>query len=178
MTAEQEVSTHEDPDIGPVIEVARTAIGQQFDIAERLDTKARGLVTIGGAWYAVVTTVAGQALAVENLDRAWVGLVAVCAAAGAVALLATIVSSSQVWRLIPDKDLSPEALAEMRNDALAGGHVLGDKLLQHYAVVLRARVANNDDRARAYKWAQRLWVAAMFLTLLELAASFAARIFG
>lgn len=167
----------EQPDYGPVIDVARQAIDQQFVISERLDNKARGLVATGGAWFAVVQAVATGAFDIGGLDRTWKLLMVVAAGLGAGLLIATTALCARVWSTRTETDIAPQGLISMRNDIASGGDVVTD-LIRHYAHILNTRAENNAQRAGHYKVAQRLWYGAMLFPLAELAVAFLAELLG
>lgn len=171
----QERHDLEGRDVSAVYDVARAAIAQQFQVSERLDNKARGIVTIAGAWFALVQAFAASAFNVVGLDARWTHWIVGTAAGGALALLVSIVLASRVWTLRRDHDIGPEGLVELRKDLLSGHD---DKLLVHYAVTLRDRAANNKSRTKWYRRAQAVWYLAMLLPLAELGIAFAARAFG
>jgi hypothetical protein len=159
-----------------VLEVAEGAIAEQFQISERLDSKARGQLTIAGAWFAVVQTVARSAFDIRGLDDRWITWIIITAAAGGAALIATMVLSSRVWRLRTESGIAPNGLIQMANDARRGA--ADEKLLLHYVDTLDRRFRNNDTRAKWMKWAQRVWYLAMLFPLAELAIAFAAQARG
>lgn len=165
-------------DLGSVLTVGRAAIDQQFALAERLDAKARGQVTIAGAWFAVVQAVASGAFGIPRLADTWVLVITILAAGGALLLLATMALSANVWRLRVESEIEPDGLVMMANDARSPGVDAAGKMVAHYADVLEERYVNNADRARWFKRSQRVWYGAMFVPLAELGTSFAAQALG
>src|SRR4051812_43085316 len=76
-----------------VVEAAQNAVAQEFQIAERLDTKARNQMTVAGTWYALVTALAGVALRVwidRGLNDWLVATIIVCAGVGAACLIVAL----------------------------------------------------------------------------------------
>lgn len=167
----------DDQDFAPVFDVARAAVAQQFQISERLDNKARGIVTIAAAWFALVQAVANNAFTIPGLDEWWKHSIVIAAGVGALMLICTAVCCAFVWNLRVDTEIAPEGLVEMHTDARRGGD-LREKLLLHYAVVLRDRHAQNQKRVTWYKRGQVFWYLAMLAPLVELGFAFAAHAFG
>ena len=88
------------PEVLPeVVSAARAAVEQEFQISERLDSKARGLVVLAGQWFAVAQAVSAVAYSTKNPHDWMLYTVAGLAAAGAVALGATFVFAWKVWRV-------------------------------------------------------------------------------
>lgn len=136
----------DDEDLAPVWDTAKDAIAFQLQVSERLDAKARGIVTIAAGWFAVVQAVAGPVLADRTLDRTWVDLTVALAAAATLGLLAATVLASRVWQLRRDHDIGPKGLLELHRDARTGA--LERNLMLHYAHTLDERAANNLETPR------------------------------
>jgi hypothetical protein len=166
-------------DLEPVISVARAAVDHQSQIPERLESKARGQLTIAGAWFAVVQAVAAKAFDIDGLANAWIWVIGGLAALGGIALLVTAWLAAQVWRLRPGGEIDPDSLILMANEIRHQPEIdVQGRLVSHYADVLDDRMTSNSERARWFEKAQLTWYLAMFVPLLELGVSFVAQALG
>jgi hypothetical protein len=92
-----------------VLDAARDALAQEFQIAERLDSKARGQMTFAGAWFAIVQAVAGIAMR-GPLSTGWAAAVVGTAATAAVALAWCFLRHHEVWKLRPETGFNSDAI--------------------------------------------------------------------
>ena len=160
--------------LSEVLSTARAAVEQEFQIAERLDSKARGLVTIGAQWFAVAQAVAAVAYATHRPHTWMVWAVGGIAFVAAAALATLFVFCSMVWSIRDEEAVSPRGLLQMRDAVLHEQALV--KLVDHYASILRDRRVTNRSRADALATAQWTWFAAMALPLLELGFALATRL--
>jgi uncharacterized integral membrane protein len=163
-----------DDDMNLVVEAARSAVAQEFNIAERLDAKARNQMTIAGAWYALVTAVAGVALRAQidaGGDDWLVAAIVVFAAAAGGCLIAAMLFSYRVWRLHHEPEVAPDGLLEMTVDAQDPDVDVAEQLVQHYRALLARRRANNKKRAASFQRSVTWWTASLVFALLELLAA-------
>lgn len=170
--------TEHDHDADRVIEIARTAIDQEFAIAERLDAKSRSLMTLAGSWFAVAQAVAGATLGAKGVAHGWLYAVAILAGLGALVLAATLWRGSRIWALRQEVDIVPETLFAMRERARVAEGDFSDDLLRHYAAILQSRRMTNLDRVAHTRKAERLWAVAVLFPLLELVVALCGRLFG
>lgn len=164
-------------DIKLVLDAARAAVQQEFQIAERLDSKARNQLTVAGTWYALVTGLAGIALKMWIDTSSGSGLVAfiiVFAGAGAVCLIVALVYSYRVWRLRVEPDIHPDGIAEMLADVHDPGVDVAERLVEHYRALLAMRRASNKIRSTNFKASVKWWLLALGFGLAELVTSLAA----
>jgi hypothetical protein len=154
-----------------VIDAARAAVAQEFQIAERLDAKARNQMTVAGAWYALVQTFAGITLRVlvdsGGHDLLFAFIVAF-AAVSAFCLIVAMFHSYRVWRLHQESEITREGIGEMLELAHDPSGDLGDKLAKHYGAILATRRDNNKKRAQSFKASVPWWIASLVLSLIEL----------
>jgi hypothetical protein len=164
-----------------VIDAARSAIAQEYDIAERLDSKARNQVTVAAAWYAAALPGAGFALqARQGISEWWYIAILALAGIAGVCLGATVIKSYGVWKLRRAWDIGPDGV----DDMMAAAHGKDAKrfredVVKHYREILRTRRAANERRTQAFTSSLAWWVASLAVTLAALLLSFSvsARIF-
>lgn len=94
--AEQVVRRDNDP--GQVIESARSMVGEQFQIAERLDRKARYQAATAGAFFAVVQAVAINAITSAGLSKGWIATLASAAVPAGLMTVAALLAAADAWR--------------------------------------------------------------------------------
>ena len=137
-TAEETENTS--GDIRLVLEAARDAIRQEFQIAERLDAKARNQMAIAGTWFAVVQGVAGLAIGDDETGSffgwSYVTIIVVLAGAAGACLIVAMTLSYLVWRLRDEEEITHKALFEMADVARNPSDGLEDKLVAHNARIL------------------------------------------
>lgn len=159
-----------------VLNTARAAVDQEFQISERLDSKARGLVVLAGQWFAVAQAVSAIAYSTKDAHDWMLYCVAGTAAAAAVALGFTFFFAWQVWKVRPEEAVSPGGLMQMKAVADDPGSM--GSLIDHYATTLRNRRLANKRRSNALEVAERVWFAAMAFPLLQLGFALATRLFA
>jgi len=163
--------------VSEVLNAARAAVEQEFAIAERLDAKARGLVTLAGQWFAVAQAVSAVAFATKDAEDWMLFAVGGTALAGAVTLGLLFVFCWRVWQVRDQPAVTPNGLMQMHATA-ASDPEAAKLLVQHYAAILRDRRAPNKKRSDALRVAQGLWFVAMALPLGQLGFALATRLFG
>jgi len=155
--------------LAEVLNAARAAVEQEFEISERLDSKARGLATTAGQWFAVVQAVSAIAYSANKADETLLYGVAGTAALGAVLLSVTFCFCWSVWKVRDEPAVSPGGLMQMKQSE-------PDLLVDHYATMLRDRRATNKQRVDALQVAQLVWFGAMALPLVQLGFALATRL--
>jgi len=162
-------------DLKEVVAVARGLLEREFSVAERLDAKARGQVMVAGQWFAVAQAVLAVALNNDGVDHRWLLWTgASLAVGGGIALVLTTVLSWQVWRIREDREVTPQALIQMKDYALRPDRGVLEDLITQFASTLQVRRALNAARGVAQKRAEMAWFAAMALPLLEVFCALAA----
>lgn len=160
---------------GEVLNTARAALDQEFQIAGVLDAKARGLVTLAGQWFAIAQAVAAVAFATHKPHTWMLWAVGITALLGAIALGFLFVFAWNVWKIREEPAVSPRGLLQMRD--VAEHDPSPTKLIDHYAAMLRDRRATNTTRGNALECAQTAWFFAMGIPLIELGVALATRLF-
>ena len=163
-------------EIGLVLDLARGALDQEFQVAERLDAKSRGQMTLAGAWFAVVQAVAGTALGIRGFDEGWALAILVLAGGSGLALAIAVGMSYQVWKLRPERDFEPEAVVRFADLAYEPG-TLSATLPDYYKRLLEERRRQNAIRVRAFRRSMWAWGFTFALPLLELLVALAGRFF-
>lgn len=163
-------------DLKAVLEVARGQVAQEFQIAERLDNKARNQVALAGTWYALAQVIAGIAFRLHPPASTWSVLIGVFASFAAFAVAMTMLHSYRVWQLRVERDFTPDAIKDMLDDAEADRPVI-EAAIRTYAETLRLRRSNNADRDEAFVESTRWWLIGSGLTLCEILIALAAVLF-
>jgi len=166
----------------PFLSALREASEHESHKEEVLEGKTRGIVTVAGAYFAIVQTVTFSATdtlgQLEGSGRAWVIRLAI----GAVVLLAFAIAAAirQHWPKqhgsLPSKEIGQELLnllygartPETERDAVK-------KLAQHYGGVTKSRHEANEDRVRQYYATGVLSLLAITATTAELIVSLVTR---
>lgn len=102
-----------------LLQAASSMVDEEFRRAERLDNKARGQITIVGAFFAFVQTITAGALKSlgesESTAPGWLAwtLFAIAAVAAILLLVALlVVGSSFAWRLRKERALNPDDIVD------------------------------------------------------------------
>lgn len=166
----------DDARLNLVVETARAAVAQEFQIAERLDAKARNQVAVGGTQYALVQAVASIAIK-EYLDSS--GSTSLFAAAltlgiaSGVCLVISILLCYGVWRLRDEQEINADGLTAMAASARDPKVDMYELTIRHYGSILWHRRANNRDRAKQLARSVPLWISSLLLGVTELAIAVA-----
>jgi hypothetical protein len=169
--------TAEPPDeIKYVIDAAREAIVQEFQIAERLDSKGRTQVTLAAGFFTVAQAVAAGTLASQGIAKAWLVAVIVIAAVAGLIVAITLKETFEAWRLLDERDVKPDRLRSLAEESYADDRLVPGKLAKIYASILEARRENNETRARRFEEATEWMFRAMAITIVELIVAMAARL--
>jgi hypothetical protein len=169
--ATQEQPVDERDDFGIVLDEARSLISQEFQIAERLDAKARNQMTVAAAWYGVVQATAAVVLRGPDaltLGDGWYTAILGLGGLAGIAFLSTLGLSFLVWRTRDEEDVSPTGLGQMGAVARDPSADFAADLLEHYRDILTGRRANNEVRDVWFRRSQLAWVICVGLTSVEL----------
>lgn len=164
----QETDAPDSPDgtqLAILLGAATAAVDEQFKRAERLDAKARGQLTIVGAFFAFVQTITAGTLRAQD-DLTWV-LFAVAAVA-AVCLFVALVTSSFAWKLRKERALNPDDITGWIPYAKAGNPQVGIKLTKELAAIYQNRLDANQSRSDDLRTATKWVLAAAAATSVEL----------
>lgn len=167
-------TTRDADDLHLVVEAARAAVAQEYEIAERFDAKARNQVTMCATWYAIVSAIAGIALRaqVDSGANDWLfAIVVALAIFGGLCLFGAIAYSYRVWRLQKETLITHEGLTEMLADAQNPDVDVAEQLVKHYRALLRPSRSNNQDRSRNFKRSVWWWAASLAVGFAELVVS-------
>ncbi len=163
-----------------LLDAATAIIDEEFKRSERLDAKSRNMITVAGAFFAVVQAVVA-ALINETLGatetQAASSLVPWLAAAGGIATIGLGIAftwSYEAWRLRNDEALKVKTIRDYRDAAYAGNPAVGAKLVDAYAKIADDRRAVNAERAVAVDKAAIACGIAMLLIGTELVLAFIA----
>lgn len=159
-----------------VLNAARAALEQEFQTAQVLDLKARGLATLGAQWFGIAQAVAAVAYATKKPDTVMLVLVAIAASAGAGALGKLFFNCWNVWKLRNTVVVTPKGLLQMREAVFS--EASATKLVDHYAARLKDRRETNRSRADALGRAEIWWFVAMGVPAIELGLALATRLFS
>ena len=160
-----------------VVETARQAIEQDFQIAERLDAKARGQVTISATWVAAVQAFAAiainAAIANDNTHTWWFAGIIGLAFLQGVFFGTALFYCTRVWRLRDVDEISQQGLKQMRDTALADPDALATSLIEHYRAIMAQRRAANEKRVTNLKTSVLPWAIGMALGFCEVLTTLA-----
>jgi hypothetical protein len=155
-------------DLSYVLDVARDALAHEFQVSERLDAKARGQMTLAGAWFAVVQAVAGVALANSAISNAWGAAVVGSATIAAASLGWAFYCHYAVWRLRSETGFNADALHAFGEWAADDETNLAGTLIGYYEQILSERQGRNRERVEKFDKAVPAWFFTLGLTLIEL----------
>jgi len=155
-------------EINYVLDAARDSISQEFQIAERLDAKARGQMTLAGAWFAIVQAVAGIALRDNSLAPGWSAAVVASAGLAALSLGWAFYRHYAVWRLRNETGFNADAIHTFGRWAADEETNLGGTLVEYYEQILGERQDRNGERVEEFDKAVPAWFLALGFTFLEL----------
>lgn len=174
--------TSASPDPAPFLSALREAAEHESHKEQSLEGKTRGIVTVAGAFFAIVQTVtfsgANTLGKLEGSGREWTIRLAIAA----VALLALAIAAAirQHWPRkqgsLPTKEIGQDLLKllygpgseENEREALK-------ELAQHYGGVANTRHEANKSRVRQYYVAAVLSLLAIAVTTAELIVSLVSR---
>jgi hypothetical protein len=158
------------------IEILRGRIGEEFQIAERYDSKGRQLFTLAAGFFAAVQAVAfgafGRAESVSHGAR--IALLAMTVVAGA-GLLIVGHRLANAEEPLKESDVSPDDLVEW----LEAGKTDEAVLLQQVgalAEVAKHRAASNAKRKKRYEQLQFAARCSLLLSGLDLILALAVRV--
>jgi hypothetical protein len=163
----------EHDDRGLVIEAARAAVTQEFQIAERLDSKARNQMTVAAAWYGVVQAAASIVLKSHNLSNSWRWVILSLAIAGGAAFALALLFSFLVWRVRDEKEITVDGLAQMAAAAQDVDRDFEGDLVEHYRSILQARRKTNKRRVDYFRRSEWPWGICVVTALAEIIVTFA-----
>jgi len=165
------------PDLKPVLDVARAAIEQEFNITQRLEDKARNNTAALAGLFAIAQAVGSLILrltAKPLVGAWWYVAIGSCAAITATAIVAAFYRS-RVTALQSEEDVTPGGLTMLVEQSKQKPEFnISEELVYHYAELLKTRRTNNGARASAYEAAKTMWAIGFFAGLAELFVVFAA----
>jgi hypothetical protein len=167
-------------DPSPFLAALREAAEHENRKEELFEGKTRGIVTVAGAYFAIVQTAAFSASGtlgpLEGGGRDWtVGL-----AIGAIVMLAIAIASAvkQQWprehKSLPSKKIGQD-LADLLNGKQSQRDAVY-QLAKRYAGVTKSRLDANNQRVEQYYAAAGFSILAVLVTTAELAVSLLTRI--
>jgi hypothetical protein len=139
--------------LGRVIDSARSMVGEQFQIAERLDRKVRYQVATAGAFFAVVQAVAVNAITAGEALDGWTVTLAAFAVPSALLTVGAFAIATVAWRTQAERDLP---IGELREMVDADPNTARDPSLDlafHYLNLAEERRRGN---ARRLEWVRRV----------------------
>jgi len=153
--------------MGPVLDSIRADVDEQFKISERLDSKARNLIAIVGAFFTVVQTLSKDAFlsaAATTDERLTIGGLGIVAA---FMIVAAIIMTAKAWQLVKE-GLMPAKHFQRIVDETYEGSTRGPRdLAALYIQVLAVRRASNATRADRLRTASGLCLAATLVALVQ-----------
>lgn len=172
--ARTEQASEADKDLSQLIESVRSMVAEQFQIAERLDRKARYQVGTSGAFFAVVQAAAINAITSADLSTGWIVALAAFGLSAGFMTIASLISASDAWRTQTEKDLPIPDLRQMVDNIVLGRDEPRRELAHHYINLAERRKAGNVERIKRVKRAAGAATVSIGLTGLELIMVFIA----
>lgn len=163
-----------------LLNATTSIVDEEFKRSERLDAKSRNLITVTGAFFAVVQAVVGgliaEALIASDTQPASPLVVWILVAGGiaTIGLIVALIWSYEVWALREDAALKIKTIRDYRDAALEGNPAVGAKLVDAYAKIAEDRRKVNAERADALGSAAIACGIAMALIGTELVLAFIA----
>lgn len=168
-----------DGDLGEIIESARAVVAEQFQIAERLDRKARYQVGSAGAFFAVVQAVAVNAITSNGLSGEWPTTLAIIAVPAALITVGAFLAAAEAWRTQPEGDLPLEKVRSMIGPGTPEQHRKDREWLANlYLTLAQTRRDGNALRLQNVKRTTAAALISVALTGLELVLIFVALAHG
>jgi cellobiose-specific phosphotransferase system component IIC len=163
-----------------LLDAATAIIDEEFKRSERLDAKSRNMITVAGAFFAVVQAVVAalinETLTATATQETSPFVLWLCVAAGisTLGLLIALTWSYEAWRLRDDEALQVKTIRDYRDAAYSGNPAVGAKLVDAYAQIAEDRRKVNAERADAVDAAAIACGIAMALIGIELVLAFVA----
>jgi hypothetical protein len=157
------------------VDALKASADQEFNIAERLASKARQAYGLAAGVFVV-----GQTVAFNNFDAAKLSgreqhVVIALAALAVVALGIATMKVLAADDVVASKDLRIEDLIDDLNAAYEGDDGVLGRLGGYYAGVIRSRREANTVRRRAYKSCRTFVALSLAATVLELVVALTVR---
>jgi hypothetical protein len=158
-----------------ILEVTRGALNQEFQITDRLETRARHLTTLGGAWFAVSQVVAATSLDPAGASHGWALAVGATGLVAAVSLAWLFAAARRVWRVQRVPATSANAVQAMIVDGERDEESLLRNLINQDVYLLGERRRENAQRGNALQLAESLFGLLSLAALAEIVVAVTAR---
>jgi cellobiose-specific phosphotransferase system component IIC len=138
-----------------LLHAATAVVDEEFKRSERYDAKSRNLITVTGAFFAVVQAVVvalinGSLAATKAHDAStFVPWIVTAGIASTLGLAVAVYYSYRAWQLRDEDAVAIKTIRAYRDAALAGNPAVGAKLVDGYTTVAERRREVNEDRATA-----------------------------
>ncbi|HEU5062435.1 MAG TPA: hypothetical protein VFT79_04680 [Solirubrobacterales bacterium] len=159
-------------ELGQTIDSARAMVDEQFQIAERLDRKARYQAATSGAFFAVVQAIAINAISNAGLSAGWIATLAALALPAAFLTIGSLVAASSAWKTQMERDLPLADLRDLIDRIQRGDEFALRELAHHYVNLAEERREGNKQRVAKVGKAAAAALMAISLTGLELVLIF------
>jgi hypothetical protein len=161
-----------------VLELARAEAEHAFAVADRLESKARSLMTIGGASFAVAQATAVPLLGgfPSTADSWWTWLVVGGLLTSALFLLGAIGASASVWWARDQAAVSIEMLRKLLGGDIAAGPAR--VAATHLIEIASQRRDANTSRGDSLRLVFALWGIATCFALAEIVVAALGRIYA
>ena len=159
-------------ELGQAIESGRSMVDEQFQIAERLDRKARYQAATSGTFFAVVQAIAVNAISGADLSPGWIATLAAFALPSAFLTVGSLVAASSAWKTQIEKDLPVADLRDLIDRIQRGDEFALRELAHHYVNLAEERRTGNKERVKRVGKAADAALLSVALTGLELVLIF------
>lgn len=155
-------------DAAKVLEVLRSASDQEFQIAERLASKARQGFGLAAAYFAISQTVAFGSFEADRVSAGNRTVIIALACAAVVTLFLAAVKMLSADGFFDSRDVPLGKLEDELNAAYRGDVDVVGRLGSLYLTIVRTRRDANRERREAAKWARAFAALALAVTSAEL----------
>jgi hypothetical protein len=162
-------------DAGKIVDALKSSADTEFQIAERLASKARQAYALAAGVFVVSQTVAFGSFQADKLSSREQHIII------GLAVVAVVVLAAATWKVLDaddvqtSGDLPLDALMDDLNAAYEGDDGVLGRLGGYYAGVVRTRRAANTVRRTAYKSSRIFVAASLAATVAELVFALIAR---
>jgi len=149
-------------------------VAEQFQIAERLDRKARFQVATAGAFFALVQALAVNTILNADLTDGWIATLGALALPPALLTIGALVATARAWQTQAEKDLPLDKLRSLAERMQIDDELALRELAHHYLNLVEERRLSNATREQRVRQATGATQLALFFIGAELVVLFIA----
>jgi hypothetical protein len=165
------------PEVETLLEAAKFHVEFQIKVAERLDSKVRGLVGMTAAFVVGVQAFSLRSDVLNALNSPYsAGALIVSAALSAALVFFALYWSAKSVTLQETKEIEPELMMDLTIPAFEGDRVVDADLIQWHLELAQERKDANDERIGRIGLAQRLCLVALGAAAVEFIVAIASQL--